>query len=276
MATNVRHADLLLLAGCVALAMSTGCGLAAQGHNVSGVQYFQQGNYPLALTRFQEAQRTNPQNPDSYYNLAATYHKIGLQTQDRASLQQAESLYNTCLQYNPNHADCRRGLAVLLTETGRTDKAFTMLTQWATTNPQSADARVELARLSEETGNNTNAEQYLTQALQIDTGNWRAHAALGRQRELAGRYQDAMQNYQRAAQLNPYQPQLATKVQELNSKLASASLPVGSAGSTAGASGVNGYTWTNPPSSAPANIMATPRTGLGNTSASAPNRGLNY
>lgn len=273
---NMPNWKLAALAICTLLPLSLGCGLAAQGRNVDGVRFFQQGNYPVAMQRFQEAQRTDPQNPDSYYNLAATYHKMGLQNRDANSLQQAETLYNTCLQYNPNHLDCRRGLAVLLTETGRTQQAFTMLTQWATTNPQSADARVELARLSEEVGDNRNAESYLTDALRIDLDNWRAHAALGRQRELAGRYQDAIQNYQRAQAINPYQPQLAGKVQELSSRLAAGGLPPGNtSASNTGAGGSFG--WTNPPSSAPANIIANPvRSSLGTSSASAPNRDIRY
>jgi tetratricopeptide (TPR) repeat protein len=269
------HFDALALAACALLPLAAGCGLAAQGHNVQGVQYFQQGNYQTALARFQEAQRTDPSNPDSYYNQAAVLHKQGLQTQNTIYLQQAESLYNTCLARNPNHVDCHRALAVLLTETGRTQQALTLLEQWAAKNPQSADARVELARLNEELGRNRDAETYLTQALQIDVGNWRAHAALGRQREIAGRFAEAKQNYERAAQLNPYQPQLATKVQELNMKLASSTLP--GANAQAGGNGANGYNWTNPPSSAPANIIANPvRSPLGTTSASAPNRDIRY
>lgn len=239
------------------LPLSLGCGLAAQGRNVDGVRYFQQGNYPVALARFQEAQRTDPQNPDSYYNLAATLHKIGLQNRDSNSLLQAETFYNTCLNYNPNHVDCYRGLAVLLTETGRTQQAFTLLTNWKNSSPQSADARVELARLSEEVGDNKNAEVYLTEALQIDARNWRALAALGRRRETQGRYQEAIANYQLAQQINPYQPQLAVKVQELSTRVVQGGLPAATV--PAGTSTVgNGFGWTNPPGSAPANIIASP------------------
>jgi tetratricopeptide (TPR) repeat protein len=242
---------------CALLPLSLGCGLAAQGRNVDGVRYFQQGNYQLAMQRFQEAQRTDPQNPDSYYNLAATLHKSGLQTRDANQLLQAETFYNTCLNYNPNHVDCYRGLAVLLTETGRTQQAFTLLGNWAKTNPQSADARVELARLSEEVGDNKGAENYLTEALRIDTNNWRAMAALGRQRELAGRYQEAIQNYQRAQTLNPYQPQLASKVQELTARVAQGGLPSAASPDSTSTAG-NGFGWTIPPGSAPANIIASP------------------
>ncbi|WP_425617467.1 tetratricopeptide repeat protein [Anatilimnocola sp. NA78] len=277
---EVKHAVTLpkavALAICCLLPLLLGCGMAAQGRNVDGVRYFQQGNYQVAMQRFQEAQRTDPQNPDSYYNLAATNHRMGLLNRDANALSQAESLYNTCLQYNPNHVDCRRGLAVLLTETGRTTQAFALLNDWAAKNPQSADARVELARLSEEVGDNRNAEYYLNEALKLDVANWRAHAALGRQRELAGNYQQAIQNYQRAQQLNPMQPQLASKVQELSMKLAQGGMPAGNTQVNTNPTGNGGFTWTNPPTSAPANIIASPVRGSSLGNATAPSMSRQY
>ena len=261
-----------------------GCGLAARGQNISGVQAYQQGNLPLAMQRFQYAQQADPRNADTYYNQAALLHKQGLQSRDSVALSQAESLYNTCLLYEPNHVDAHRGLAVLLTETGRTDSAITLLRNWASASPQNADARVELARLSEEIGDPRNAESYLQDALRIDNGNWRAHAALGRQRELKGQFADALQNYQRAQSLNPSQPQLASKIQEINSRLASSALPrtntsaanVGTTG--AGTTGVgstpNGFNWTNSPG--PPTIMANPAGALGTRAATTPNPNIRY
>jgi tetratricopeptide (TPR) repeat protein len=275
MVGNITSHQALALSCCALLPLAAGCGLRAQGHNVSGVQYYQQGNYPVALARFQEAQRANPQNPDSYYNQAALLHQRGLQTRNTVDLQQAEAMYNTCLGYDPNHVDCHRGLAVLLTETGRTREAFALLSKWAGNNPQSADAQVELARLSEEVGDNRNAEAYLTEALRRDLKNWRAHAALGRQRELAGRYAEAKENYERAYAYNPTQTQLASKVQEMNMKLASSSLPGNNTSAAAG--GVSGYNWTNPVGNSSGNIIASPaRSPLGTTSASAPNANIRY
>lgn len=154
-------------------------------------------------------------NADAYYNLAATYHKVGVQNKDTTSLASAESLYRQCLDINPNHVDCRRGLAVLMTETNRTDEAFAMLRQWVATNPTLADARVELARLHEEYGDLRTAETQLAESLQINPSNWRAHAALGRLREQSGDYAQALANYQRAYQLNQFQPQLAERIASL-------------------------------------------------------------
>lgn len=277
-ARNLSH--WIAIAICAALPLSLGCGLAARGQNIHGVQAYQQGNAQLAMQRFQYAQQADPQNPDAYYNQAALLHKQGLQNRDTVALSQAESLYNTCLLYNRNHVDCHRGLAVLLTETGRTQQAFTLLTKWASDNPQSADARVELARLSEEIGDQRNAQTYLNDALRLDATNWRALAALGRQRELQGQYAEAIQNYQRAQYYNPSQPQLAAKIQELNSRLAQNSLSGTNTSASTGTTGAGatppagGWNWTNPVG--PNNIIANPRNTLGTRAATSPNPNIRY
>jgi tetratricopeptide (TPR) repeat protein len=190
----------------------------ATGRNVDGVRYFQQGQYPVALQRFDAALTIDPKNPDSYYNKGAILHRTGLATRDQNSLTQAESLYRQCLDYNPNHVDCHRGLAVLLTETGRVPDAFTLLQNWARTNPQNADARVELARLYEEYGDPRSAQVYLNEALAVSPNNWRAHAALGRLQEQSGDMQQALVNYERSYNLNRFQPQVEQRIADLRVK----------------------------------------------------------
>lgn len=206
------------LAMVAALALC-GCRAVSTGRNVDGVRHFQQGQYPVAIQRFDSALSIDRNNPDSYYNKAAVAHASGIKTGDRNQLTQAESLYNQCLDLNPNHVDCHRGLAVLLTETGRVDRAFALLQKWAVTSPQNAEARVELARLYEEYGDPRAAEQYLNEALAIDARNWRAHAALGRMKEQQGDLAQALQNYERAHSLNRFQPQLPQRIADLRGRV---------------------------------------------------------
>jgi tetratricopeptide (TPR) repeat protein len=193
--------------------------MVSQGRNVDGVRYFQQGQYPVALQRFDAALTIDPRNPDTYYNKAAVYHRMGLAGRDQNVLTQAESLYNQCLDLSPDHVDCHRGLAVLLCETGRNDKAFTLLRNWTARSPQNADARVELARLLEESGDPRTAEVALNEALKLDMRNWRAHAALGRLKEQAGDLPQALQNYQYAYSINRFQPELQTRIAALQSRV---------------------------------------------------------
>jgi tetratricopeptide (TPR) repeat protein len=196
-------------------AAAAGCNMTASGHNVSGVRMYQQARYSEATQSFQTALATDPANADGYYNLGATYHQMAKSSGDAVMYQQAENLYNQCLDRDTSHADCRRALAVLLVETDRRDKAFTMLERWATESPTSADARIELARLYEEFGDNDTATRHLVEAVSIDRTNYRGWKALAHQRELAGDYAQALANYQHTLALNPFQPEVTQRVAQL-------------------------------------------------------------
>lgn len=193
-----------------------GCGeFNAQTRNADGVRLFQQARYQEAAKQFQEAAYAEPTNADAYYNLAATYHRIGKQEHRQADLDQAESYYNLCLDRNAAHTDCYRGLAVLLAEQGRNDEAFRLLEGWVQREPNSADAKVELARLNDEFGNRQVAKDQLIEALAVQPDNARALTALGKIREEAGETSQALANYQRSLCYDNRQPQVAARVTAL-------------------------------------------------------------
>jgi tetratricopeptide (TPR) repeat protein len=160
----------------------------------------------------------NPTNPDAFYNLAATYHYMGKQNKDQRLLQDAEGLYNRCLDLSPDHVACHRALAVLLVDTERSQSAFTLLERWSTRSPQVADARIELARLHEEFGENNKAKQYLGEAIDVDPNNPRAWTALARLREEDGQLAQALSNYQQAYYLNN-KPDIAQRIASLNQRI---------------------------------------------------------
>jgi tetratricopeptide (TPR) repeat protein len=189
-----------LIAGAV-FATMTGCQWAAGSQNTQGAALYNQGQYTAAMEQFQKAIASDPTDADGYYNLAATTHRLGNQRQDPNLIRQSEALYNQCLDHDPNHVDCHRGLAVLLVDSGRPDRAFTLLKNWAAQNPALAEPRIELARLYEEHGEPQTALKYLEDAVQQDANNARAWLALARLREASGDPVQALQNYQRALAL---------------------------------------------------------------------------
>lgn len=238
------------LAACA----SVGCGSLPNTNNAAGVRLYQQGQYAAAMQQFQQALVAEPRNADAYYNLAASYHRVGAAQQDRQSLAQAENLYNQCLDRDENHTDCHRGLAVLLVETERSDRAFALIQNWAARNPRSAEARVELARLYEEFGDAETAKTNLQTAVQLDQSNARAWAALGRLRERAGDPAQALANYQRSLQLNRQQPALAERVAFLQSRVPAGYYGTGSgttAAATAAAPGFPAFPAAAAPPAAP-------------------------
>jgi tetratricopeptide (TPR) repeat protein len=195
--------------------------MSANGNNVAGVQNYQLGRFHEAIQSFQQALLDDPNNADAYYNLAATYYELGKRNSDRALLSQSEGLYHQCLDLDPNHTECYRGLASLLVDTKRPDSAFTLLKRWAMQSPRMADSRIELARLYEEFGDRDSAVRYLSEALNVDATSARAWTALGRLREEQGQLAQALSNYQQAYTLNQFQPGVANRIAALQRRVAS-------------------------------------------------------
>lgn len=210
-----KSVGLFLTIAAITVAAS-GCRMVADGQNIEGVRLQQQGQHQAALQQFQQAITSQPTNADAYYNMAATYHRLGVQQNDQKAVDQAETLYNQCLDLNEDHVDCRRGLAVLLKETNRADRAFNLMKNWANSSPQLADARVELARLYEESGDYETAKLHLNKAILLDQNNSRAWAALGNIREQLGDTQQALANYQRSYNLNSFQTGVAQRIASLS------------------------------------------------------------
>jgi len=215
----LRSTSLISLAGSVvalALPLLGGCNnVTSHALNTEGVRLYQNGNYQQAAAQFQRAIASNPKSGSAYYNLASTLHKSGKMHNRPQDLLQAEQLYNQCLDYDPNHTECHRALAVLLMETERPDAAFRLLEGWASRNPQSAEPQIELARLLEESNRMSDASSRLETALTIDPYNSRALTALGRIRDMSGDTTQALANYQRSLAINRFQPTIEARVASL-------------------------------------------------------------
>jgi tetratricopeptide (TPR) repeat protein len=220
--SNKRTCPLLFCLIAFSSVCMTGCQFVPKSNSNRGVAMFQQGRYAEALQYFEQAKVAEPANPDTYYNLASTYHKLGVAAKDPKMIDNAERMYNTCLEMSPNHVDCYRGLSILLVDKGQSDKAFTLLKDWAVKNPGLSDPRIELARLHQEFNQNKVADQYLNEAIAMDPNNPRAWAAKGRSREASGDLMMAIQNYEQSLALNAAQPEVYQRVGALKVRLSQA------------------------------------------------------
>ena len=212
---SCRPSTYLWTASVLATALLAGCNFATRGMNSDGVRLFQQGNGQAASSRFMQAIAHDPTRPDGYYNLAATLHQSGRLHSRHEDLDQAENYYNQCLDRDPDHVDCYRGLAVLLADTDRSDAALRLIEGWSTRSPYSPNPKIEMARLLEELGEPDKAKARLEEALSIEPKNARALAALGRLREQSGQQVQALANYERSLQSNQFQPHVASRAMAL-------------------------------------------------------------
>ena len=196
---------------------SSGCNLVAHGQNVEGARLHQQGNYQAALVNFQQALSSDPNNADAYYNIGATYHRLAKLYQRENDYDQAEGYYNQCLDHDPEHRECHRGLAVMLVESGRSEEAFRLVEGWADRSPSNAEPKIELARLFDEFGDREAAREHLVDALSVEPNNSQALAALGKVHEEMGNYAQALSDYQRSLAKDRFQPEVAARVAALQS-----------------------------------------------------------
>lgn len=206
---------LCLLCGCQAY--------WSKNYNEQGLKHFQRGDYQQALQAFNQARNANPQEPDSYYNMAAAYHQLAKQDGGKQEFEQAERLYRQCLKLDNNHAPCYRGLAVLLKDRHRDSEAFELLQDWEEQFPANAGPKVELARFLEENLENEPAREYLMQASRLEPNNPRVLSSLGRLHKKAGKLEDALADYERAYRSNPRQPGLREEIIALRKEIRSSS-----------------------------------------------------
>lgn len=208
-------------------------GCTSYNKNSEGLRYFGQGRYDQAMLAFQAALNAEPNNPDTYYNIAATYHqsaKVSLQTAQVAVAQQqydeADKYYRLCLSKDANHTAAYRGLSVLYMERQQPDAAYNLLSAWTQTNPVSPEPKIELARYYQEfaqicvqqgkTGDAQNCQdatvRLLQQVLASDPNNFRALRAMGYLREQSGDIVNAIADYRRSLQSNPAQKDLESRI----------------------------------------------------------------
>ncbi len=226
---------LLLLALSLALSPAI-VGCTSYTRNAEGIRYFGQARYNDAMTAFQKAQTADPNNPDVYYNMAATYHqsaKVSLQMGQPAMAQQqfdeAVRTYQQCLTKDLNHTAAYRGLATLYMDCANAEAAFNVLIGWAKANPVAPEPKIELARLyqeyaqirliqgsEEESRDNLNSAVFLLQqVLSVDPNNFRAHRALGYLKEQSQDYAGALSAYRSSLQSNPSQKDLEIRIAAL-------------------------------------------------------------
>ena len=211
-------------------------GCVSQNQTAEGIRYYGQARYDTALTAFQSALKTNPNDPNSLYNVAATYHqsaRVALRSGQAAAAQQlyeqAAQYYQLCLAQNPNYADAYRGLSALYMDCQDGEKAYQLLANWVNANPVSVEPKLELARhyqefavicmaqgRTEDALNCRNAaEKCLQQILAAEPTNYRAFRALGFLKEQSGDLAGAVLDYQRSLQANPQQSDLETRIAAL-------------------------------------------------------------
>ncbi|MDR3109563.1 MAG: tetratricopeptide repeat protein [Planctomycetaceae bacterium] len=218
------YIPLTLLAAFGLVSSIVGC--ASNYNNSDGVRFYGQAKYGDAIQSFRTASNVDPDDADIWYNLGATYHKLGtiarLSNQPETMMQQfklAEDNYRIAIAKNPEHTAAYRSLAVMWCESGHPKEAFELLSQWANRSPANAEAKVELARLYQEFNKIEDAAVLLQSALTVEPTNARALRASGFLNEASGRSDLAMEMYRRSLAADANQQDLSEHLTAIQNRI---------------------------------------------------------
>ena len=197
----------LLVAGCAPTIQER-----VQQYNDLGLQRYQQGEYDRARQDFQAALALLPNNVALLYNIGQCCEHLG-------QPDQAESLYRQCLQVEPNRAETRHALNVLLVQRGRTVEAQRMVQDWLTREPKLSAAYAEDGWLYEQEHDPYRAIKRYQQAVFYDPHNTLALIGMGRvYEENLNLPSNALWLYQMALNYDPHQPDLIKRVSRLRAR----------------------------------------------------------
>lgn len=201
-------------AACLALVSLAGCNSMNGGvNNRVGMSSFQQGNYTMARDQFQRAAADDPYNADYVHNMAAAMRRQG----DAAGAEQA---YRRALAIDPGHQPSYHGLASLLKDEGRETEAVNLVQGWVDQQPYSSEPYIELAWLKRELGDIPGTEQLLQNALRVKPNDHIATAQLGQLYQDTNQPDRAVAMYKRSLYSNYYQPEVQSRVAQLQRQTA--------------------------------------------------------
>ncbi len=179
--------------------------------NDDGVSMFAHGDFNGARENFEAALTLTPQDPGLLYNLGQCCDRLG-------DWRTAEQYYLSCLQVAPTHGDARQAQISILYRTGRSQEGNRMILEWLEQNPKLADAYVlDAWRLRQEKALPL-AQGRLQQALALEPNNRRALVELGIVYEMLNMPERALSLYERSLMVDPNQPEIAARVDQMRAK----------------------------------------------------------
>lgn len=144
---------------------------AAVHHNLGALAY-QRNDYETATTEFTAALAADPNDPDTHYQLGATYLILSIPEDsffpDQEKLTQAQTEFETALTLQPGKPEALVGLGNVYLLQNRIDDAITLLKQAADENPQMLEALFGLGRAYAIAGDNAAARETLEAFLALN------------------------------------------------------------------------------------------------------------
>jgi tetratricopeptide (TPR) repeat protein len=144
---------------------------AAIHHNLGALAY-QMGDMETALSEFRAALEADPDDPDTHYQLGATYLVLafpsGAMEPDPDMVNQAETQFQRALELADEKPEAKIGLANIHLVRGEVDQAIMLLEEVLENNPEMREALFALGRAYLSAGEVDRAEATLERFLETD------------------------------------------------------------------------------------------------------------
>lgn len=144
---------------------------SAVHHNLGALAY-QTGDLDTAVKEFKAALQAEPEDPDTLYQLGATYLVMALPqdaaSPDPAMLSKAEGEFKEALQYDPQQAASMVGLGNVYLLQDRAADAIKILEQAVSAAPDMGEALFALGRAYAIAGQNEQAKETLQKFLKMN------------------------------------------------------------------------------------------------------------
>lgn len=144
---------------------------AAIHHNLGALAY-QMGDMETALSEFQSALEADPDDPDTHYQLGATYLVLafpsGSMEPDPEMVTKAEAQFTRALELAEEKPEAKIGLANVHLVKGELDQAIVLLEEVLEVNPEMREALFALGRAYLTAGEVDKAEATLERFLETD------------------------------------------------------------------------------------------------------------
>jgi tetratricopeptide (TPR) repeat protein len=164
-------------------------------HDMKGVQRVL-GQYVSAVSKYEAAQRDNPDSAEAHSNLGAVYEALG-------RYEDAEKEYEDALRVDPGYARAHNNLGVIHDRHGRYEDAIREYRSALSIVPDYSKAHNNLGVVYKRLDRYEDAIGEFRAALKSEPGYANAHKNLGATYEKLGRYEDAVKEYQEALNIQP-------------------------------------------------------------------------
>ncbi len=138
---------------------------AAAVHHNLGVLAYQTGEMETAVAEFKAALEADPNDPDSHYQLGATYLQMAVSDSDPTYLQQAEAEFEQVLALAPGKPEALVGLGTLYLNQNKIAEAIELLEQAVQSNPEMREALFALGTAYFTSGDTAAAKETLQKFL---------------------------------------------------------------------------------------------------------------